>query len=69
MVGVFWRMIAMSERELRAQRYIDKVTRRMERAEKRAIRRARRAGDLLQAVAVVLWVAFVVLAFASWWFV
>lgn len=59
----------MSEREMRAQRYIDKVARRMERAEKRAMRRAQRAGDILQDVALVLWVAFVVLAFASWWFV
>lgn len=57
----------MSERELRAQRYIDKVTRRMERAEKRAIRRAQRAGDILQSVAVVLWVAFVAFAMISWW--
>ena len=57
----------MSERELRAQRYIDKVARRMERAERRAIRRAQRAGYLLQNVALVLWVAFVVFAVVTWW--
>jgi hypothetical protein len=59
----------MSEREMRAQRYIDKVTRRRERSERRAMRRAQRAGDMLQNVALVLWVAFVVLAFMSWWWV